>query len=384
MGPLEGIRVVEMAGLGAGPLCGMMLADLGASVLVIERPGHQSAEASAHVHEVDPLLRGKMRQPLDLKSPTHVELLREIIGRSQVLLESYRPGVMERLGLGPSVICNNHPSLVYARMTGWGQTGPWAHRAGHDPNYIGATGALFHSGRSAEAPMAPPTLLGDAAGGAALMTSGITSALIPAIRDGRGQVIDGAIAEGTNYLATYAQSFYQAGQLTDQRCSGWLDGGAPWNDTYRTHDEAYMVVAAIEPQFYACLLAQLKLADHPLFSDLDQWERSRWGEQRAVIAELFESHSRAFWETVFDDGDACVSSMLTYGEARTHPQFQARHAFFEQSGQWFPAPAPRFSDTSWEPADSVEGAAARDYLRVLGVPEAALKALQDYRVSGES
>jgi len=383
MGPLEGIRVVEMAGLGAGPLCGMMLADLGASVLVIERPGRPSAEASAHVKEVDPLLRGKMRLALDLKSPAHIELLCEVITRSQVLLESYRPGVMERLGLGPDVCCDSNPGLVYARMTGWGQTGPWAQRAGHDPNYIGATGALFHSGRAGESPMAPPTLLGDAAGGAALMTSGITSALVAAVRDGRGQVIDGAIAEGTSYLTTYAQSFYQAGQLTDQRGSGWLDGGAPWNDTYRTRDEAFMVVAAIEPKFYACLLALLELTDHPLFSDGDQWAVSSWAAQRAVIANLFESRPRTFWETLFSGSDACVSPVLTYSEARTHPQFQARNAYFEQSGQWFPTPAPRFSATSWDATEALEGAAVHDYLGKIGVPEALLQASQAEGGPGE-
>lgn len=382
MGPLKGIHVVEMAGLGAGPLCGMMLADLGASVLVIERPGPPSAEASAHVYEVDPLLRGKMRLALDLKNPTALELLGQVISRSHVLLESYRPGVMERLGLGPDVCCDNNPGLVYARMTGWGQTGPWAQRAGHDPNYVGATGALFHSGRSADPPMAPPTLLGDAAGGAALMIAGITSALVSAIRDGRGQVIDGAIAEGTNYLTTYAQSFYQAGQLTDQRGSGWLDGGAPWNDTYRTLDEAFMVVAAIEPKFYACLLGLLELTDHPLFSDGDQWVVTRWAEQKAVIGNRFESRSRAFWETVFRDSDACVSPMLTYGEARTHPQFQARRAYFEQSGQWFPTPAPRFSATAWEAPGPVHAAAVYEYLEKLGMPAASLEGLQS--ASGKS
>ena len=304
MGPLAGIRVVEMAGLGAGPMCGMMLADLGAEVLVVRRPGAQPPEAVLHVAEVDPLERGKVEIRLDIKAAGDRDLLLEVIERSDVLLESFRPGVMERLGLGPDNCAQRNPRLVYARLTGWGQDGPWAQAAGHDPNYAAATGVLFHSGRADSAPMAPPTLLADAAGGAALLTAAISSALVHAVRQGKGQVIDAAIAEGTSYLSTYAQSFYQAGHMTDIRESDWLDGAAPWNTVYETADGKFMAVAAVEPAFYRLLLQLLSLHDHPLFEDANQWLRDRWPAQQARLADIFGSRDRAHWTAVFAGKDA--------------------------------------------------------------------------------
>jgi len=366
MGPLTGIRVVEMAGLGAGPLCGMMLADQGARVISIERASGSGPESSLHVHEVDPLVRGKLRLPLDLKRNEDVRVVLEIIAHSQVLLESFRPGVMERLGLGPEECFDRNPALVYARLSGWGQSGPWARRAGHDPNYIAATGALYHSGQAPHPPVAPPTLLGD--GAAAVMLSGaIASALIPALQRGVGQVIDAAIAECASYLSTYAQSFYQAGHINDQRASGWLDGAAPWNSVYATRDHLFMAVAAVEPQFYRELLVGLGLLEHAAFADRKQWRTEQWPSQRQHIAERFAERNRDDWEAVFAPLDACVSSVMTYGEAASHPQFSARGAHFECRGQVFPQPAPRFSATPCVPGSEPTEQATSDYLAELGI-----------------
>ena len=209
MGPLKGVRVVEMAGLGAGPIAGMMLADWGAEVILVDKPGPPAAEARIHVKDVDPLNCNKRRLPLNVKEPAHLSLLKEVIGASDVLLESYRPGVMERLGLSPEECMKQHPALVYARLTGWGQTGPMALKAGHDPNYVAATGALYHTGDPSTPPVSPPTLLGDASA-AALLVAGISAALVTVSKTGEGQVIDASIAESANYLTTYAKSFYQA------------------------------------------------------------------------------------------------------------------------------------------------------------------------------
>ena len=366
MGPLAGIRVVEMAGLGAAPLCGMMLADQGARVISIERASGSGPESSLHVHEVDPLTRGKLRLPLDLKCSRDVSVLLDIIAQSHVLLESFRPGVMERLGLGPEECFPRNPALVYARLSGWGQSGPWAHRAGHDPNYIAATGALYHSGSSAHPPLAPPTLLGD--GAAAVMLSGaIASALIPALQRGTGQVIDAAIAECASYLSTYAQSFYQAGHITDQRASGWLDGAAPWNSVYATRDHLFMAVAAVEPQFYRELLVGLELLEHAAFADGNQWRTEQWPSQRQHIADRFAERDRGDWEAAFASLDACVSSVMTYGETASHPQFSARGAHFESRGQVFPQPAPRFSATPSVPGAEPTEQATQDYLAELGI-----------------
>lgn len=373
MGPLEGVRVVEMAGLGAGPLAGMMLADLGCGVILVDKPGPPSPEAVIHIKDVDPLNRNKQRLPLNLKNPAHVALLREIIGLSDVLLESYRPGVMERLDLGPEQCMAQHPALVYARLTGWGQTGPMAVKAGHDPNYVAATGALYHTGHPDSPPITPPTLLGDASA-AALLVAGISAALVTVSKTGEGQVIDASIAESANYLTTYAKSFYQSGHLSDARGASWLDGAAPWNSTYQTQDGQYMVVAAIEAKFYCVLIAALGLNADPLFADLDQWDYGRWPEQKDVMERRFGSESRAFWAQVFDGLDACVSPVLNYKESANHPQFIARDALWSSDGQIFPVPAPRFSVTPslTSPPELTDD--LHHYLKAMGVTDSALAA----------
>ena len=373
VGPLKGVRVVEMAGLGAGPITGMMLADWGAEVILVDKPGPPSAEARIHVKDVDPLNCSKRHLPLDVKAPAHLSLLREVIGASDVLLESYRPGVMERLGLAPEECMKQHPALVYARLTGWGQTGPMALKAGHDPNYVAATGALYHTGDPGTPPVSPPTLLGDASA-AALLVAGISAALVTVSKTGEGQVIDASIAESANYLTTYAKSFYQAGQMSDLRGARWLDGAAPWNATYATKAGGYMVVAAIEAKFYRSFISGLGLASDPLFADLQQWDQEKWPQQKSAVADRFVAESRAHWTEVFSDLDACVSPVLTYAESAQQAHLTVRGANRRIGDQVFPAPAPRFSQTPGigSRPDSTGDVAA--YLGSIGVSEASLDA----------
>ena len=350
MGPLAGIKVIEMAGIGPVPLCGMMMADMGAEVFLIERKSGASAESTLHVSKRDMMKRGRLSIALDLKDPAAIDLLIEMVGKADVLIEGFRPGVMERLGLGPDVCLERNPALVYGRLTGWGQEGPLAQVAGHDPNYISLTGALYHSGNAASPPQAPPTLLGDCAGGAAMMAWGISSALVYAQREGKGQVIDAAIVDGISYLASFARSFYQAGHIGDQRGSDWMDGAAPWNRSYACASGDYITVCSVEARFYSILLEKLSLDNHPLFSDRDQWDRTRWQQQEQHLESLFASQSRQYWCDLLEGTDACFAPVLNYGEVQDHPHNRARHSYREVEGQWYPQPAPRFSVTVPEPA----------------------------------
>ena len=376
MGPLKGVRVVEMAGLGAGPITGMMLADWGAEVILVDKPGPPSAEARIHVKDVDPLNCNKRRLALNVKEPAHLSLLKEVIGASDVLLESFRPGVMERLGLAPEECMKQHPALVYARLTGWGQTGPMALKAGHDPNYVAATGALYHTGDPGSPPVSPPTLLGDASA-AALLVAGIAAALVTVSKTGEGQVIDASIAESANYLTTYAKSFYQAGQMSDQRGARWLDGAAPWNATYATKDDGYMVVAAIEAKFYRSFISGLGLASDPLFADFQQWDQEKWPQQKAAVAKRFATESRAHWSKVFSDLDACVSPVLTYSESANQAHLAERAANRRIGDQVFPAPAPRFLQTPSSASRSELTDDPPTYLSSIGVSQASLDAWQE-------
>ena len=364
MGPLAGIKVIEMEGLGPVPLCGMMMADMGAEVYLIERESAASSESTLHVSKRDMMKRGKQAIALDLKDPAAIELLLQIVAKADVLLEGFRPGVMERLGLGPDVCLERNAALVYGRLTGWGQEGPLSQVAGHDPNYISLTGVLYHSGDSDSPPQAPPTLLGDCAGGAAMMAWGISSALIPALREGRGQVVDAAIVDGISYLATFARSFYQAGHINDQRGSQWMDGAAPWNRSYRCSDDGYITLCPVEARFYNILLEKLALTEEPLFEDKNQWDKHRWPQQIEHLQALFGSGSRQHWCDLLEGTDACFAPVLSYGEVHEHPHNKARSAYVQVDGQWQPAPAPRFSVTVPEP--EWEEVPARSMGEVLG------------------
>ena len=349
MGPLAGIKVIEMEGLGPVPLCGMMMADMGAEVYLIERKSAASSESTLHVSKRDMMKRGKQIIALDLKDPSAIELLLQIVVKADVLLEGFRPGVMERLGLGPDICLQRNPALVYGRLTGWGQDGPLSQVAGHDPNYISLTGVLYHSGDSDSPPQAPPTLLGDCAGGAAMMAWGISSALIPALRQGKGQVVDAAIIDGISYLATFARSFYQAGHINDERGSAWMDGAAPWNRSYRCSDDGYITLCPVEARFYNILLDKLGLTEQPLFADRNQWDKSRWPLQIEHLQLVFGNLPRQHWCDLLEGTDACFAPVLSYGEVHEHPHNMARDAYVEVDGQWQPAPAPRFSVTVPQP-----------------------------------
>ena len=350
MGPLQGIKVIEMAGIGPVPLCGMMMSDMGAEVCLVERKSGASAESSLHVSKRDMMKRGKHSLALDLKDPDDIATLLDLIAGADVLIEGFRPGVMERLGLGPEVCLEHNPRLVYGRLTGWGQEGPLSQVAGHDPNYISITGALYHSGDPDAAPQAPPTLMGDCAGGTAMMAWGISSALLHVERTGQGQVIDAAIVDGLSYLASFARSFYQAGHINDQRGSAWMDGAAPWNRSYACADGGYISLCPVEARFYGVLMEKLALVEHPLFADMNQWDKAKWPGQVAYLESLFVSQGRQHWCDLLEGSDACFAPVLTYGEVQDHPHNRARDSYVEVDGQWYPQPAPRFSATTPQPA----------------------------------
>ena len=375
MGPLAGIKVIEMAGIGPVPLCGMMLADMGAEVYLIERKTGASSESTLHVSKRDMMKRGKHSMSLDLKDPAAIRLLLEMMAKVDVLIEGFRPGVMERLGLGPDACLERNPALVYGRLTGWGQEGPLSQVAGHDPNYIALTGVLYHSGDPGSPPQAPPTLLGDCAGGAAMMAWGISSALIPAIREGKGQVVDAAIIDGISYLASFARSFYHAGHIGDQRGANWMDGAAPWNRTYRCAGEGYITLCAVEARFYAILLEKMDLLGNPLFADGNQWDKSRWPEQIDLLRTLFCSQPRSHWCDLLEGSDACFAPVLSYEEVQRHPHHVARDSYIEIDGEWHARPAPRFSETESNPAWQDKPALEQGkLLRSLGLSEEMISA----------
>ncbi|MFM1987145.1 MAG: hypothetical protein RJA99_102 [Pseudomonadota bacterium] len=342
MGPLHGVRVLEFEAIGPGPFCGMMLADLGADVLRVDRP----ADARAGLGRdrwYDLMHRGRRSVTLDLKSPEGVEAACRLADRADALVEGFRPGVMERLGLGPDVLLARNPRLVYGRMTGWGQDGPLAPRAGHDIDYIALTGALHAIGRAGEAPVPPLNLVGDFGGGGMLLAFGIACGLVEAQRSGRGQVVDAAMVDGASSLATMFHGMMAAGRWDGTaRGVNALDGGAPWYDTYETRDGRHVAVGAIEPQFYALLLKGLGLEGGSLPA---QHDRSGWPVLRARFAEVFRTRTRDEWAAVFEGVDACVAPVLDFTEARAHPHNVARGTFVEVAGLAQPAPAPRFSRT---------------------------------------
>ncbi|WP_207386807.1 CaiB/BaiF CoA-transferase family protein [Frankia sp. Cppng1_Ct_nod] len=340
-GPLAGLRVVELAGLGPGPHAAMLLADLGADVARVERPvgGLQIGQTGAPDH----LLRGRRSVAADLKDPAARETVLRLVERADVLIEGYRPGVAERLGIGPDECRARNPRLVYARMTGWGQDGPLAQRAGHDINYISITGVLHAIGRADGGPVPPLNLVGDFGGGSVFCVMGILAALWERERSGCGQVIDAAMVDGASVLAQMMWALRAMGAWSDERATNLLDGGAPFYDTYLCADGRHVAVGALEPQFYAALLVGLGLADS---DDLpDQNDRVGWPRLRARFTQVFASRTRDEWAAVFDGTDACVTPVLTFAEALTHPQLRARGTFVSVDGVVQPGPAPRFSRT---------------------------------------
>ncbi|GLZ12396.1 CoA transferase [Actinomadura sp. NBRC 104425] len=342
-GPLSGVRVIELAGIGPGPFAAMLLADLGADVVRVDRAS--SATRGTDPVPADFLGRGKRSIAVDLKNERGRDVVLRMVERSDVLIEGFRPGVTERLGIGPDACLARNPALVYGRMTGWGQEGPLARSAGHDIGYIAVTGALHAIGRAGGPPQVPMNLLGDFAGGSMYLVVGVLSALLEARASGRGQVVDAAIVDGTSHLSTFIHSFLAGGMWRDERGVNLLDTGAPWYDVYETADGEHVAVGALEPQFYAEFLERLGLADAGL---PDRGDPANWPELRERFAAAFKSRTRDEWAEIFLPGDGCVAPVLSLREAAEHPYNTAREVFVERGGHRQPAPAPRFSRTAPE------------------------------------
>jgi alpha-methylacyl-CoA racemase len=378
MGPLTGVRVIEIASLAPAPFGCMILADLGADVLRIDRAERSGSQAA---RPLDPLSRGRRSIGLNLKDGTAIDLLLQLIEDADVLVEGFRPGVAERLGFGPDVCVQRNPGLIFARMTGWGQHGPLAHTAGHDIDYIAISGALGMVGRAGESPVPPVNLIGDFGGGGMLLALGILAALVERAHSGLGQVIDAAMVDGSALLTSFVYGLRAAGGWQDLRGSNLLDGGAPFYDTYVTADGEYVAVGALEPQFYAALLHGLGLAEAGLPA---QHDRSGWPVLRRRFAEVFAERTRAQWEEVFAGTDGCVSPVLSLAEVPGHPHAIARNAFVTVGDVTQPAPAPRFSRT---PAGSPEpppspGADTDGVLAGLGVSAEQIADLRSRGVIG--
>jgi alpha-methylacyl-CoA racemase len=342
VGPLHGVRVVEFAGLGPGPFCGMLLADLGADVVRIDRPGGRDGLTGA-LGSTSLLDRGKRSIALDLKDAGDLDVVRALVRRSDVLLEGFRPGVMERLRLGPEEALTANPALVYGRMTGWGQTGRLAPTAGHDIGYIALTGALGASGRPDERPAPPLNLLGDFGGGGVFLALGALAALVHARATGEGQVVDAAIVDGTAVLTTMIHGMLDAGSWRDRRGVNLLDTGAPFYDVYRCADGRFLAVGALEERFYAALLDGLGLAGDESLPD--RTDPRQWPALRERFTEVFAARTRAEWWAVFEGTDACVAPVWSLLEATTDRHNVERGVFVEVDGQVQPGVAPRFSAT---------------------------------------
>jgi alpha-methylacyl-CoA racemase len=373
MGVLSGLRVVEIAGLGPAPFCGMLLADMGADVVLVERAGAAAGDPlalgrNAIVH------RGKRSLALDLKDPAAVEAVLRVVDGADALIEGMRPGVMERLGLGPQACHARNPRLVYGRMTGWGQDGPLAQAAGHDINYVALSGALWFAGAPGTPPTAPPTLVGDLGGGALYLALGVLAALLSARQSGVGQVIDAAIVDGSASLMNLLLSVHAAGRQPFERGTGLLDG-PHWYASYACADGAFVSVGALEPQFNALLFARLGLADDPDFRDA--YDPRRWPRLRERLAALFATQPRAHWVALLEGSDACFAPVLTPREALAHPHLAARAVYAERDGVLQAAPAPRFSVTPSGTPGAVPGRGehAAAILREAGLDDAAIARL---------
>lgn len=349
-GVLEGLTVIEFAGIGPGPFAAMMLADHGARVIRIERPGHAGRFGDAGNRDV--LNRNRERVEFDLKDAAAIAAIRDLVRGADALIEGFRPGVMERLGLGPDVLLADNPRLVYGRMTGWGQDGPMAPLAGHDINYIALSGALHTYGPAGGKPVFPVNAVGDFGGGGMMMAFGLMAAVFHAQRTGQGQVIDCAMVDGAAVLSAMTWSFYGNGQWRDARGVNLLDGGTHFYDTYETADGKWIALGAIEPQFYALLLERTGLSADPEFAR--QMDPAAWGPLKAKVAALIATRSRDEWAALLDGCDACFAPVLSLAEAPLHPHNAARGTFVEDEGMVMPAPAPRFSATP-APRPSLRG-----------------------------
>ncbi len=363
-GPLRGVRVVEIAGIGPGPHACMVLADLGADVIRVERPGGQMLTGGRG----DLLNRGRPSVALDLKNPEAARTVLDLVEGADVLVEGMRPGVAERLGIGPEDCHARNPRLVYGRMTGWGQTGRFAHVAGHDMNYISVAGALHGLGQDKDRPHFPTNLVGDFGGGSTYLVIGVLAALLEARTSGTGQVVDAAIVDGTAHLNAMGAAFLAGGNHREERAANLLDGGAPYYDVYETSDGKHMSVGALEPQFYDELVRLLGIADEVP----DRFDPANYPRLRSLIADAFATRTQAEWVEVFEGTDACVAGIIPLSEAMEHPHMVDREVFVEHEGIRQPRPAPRFSRTdgtlSHPPAEK-PGAHTREALEAWGITD---------------
>ena len=378
-GPLSGYRIIEIAGIGPGPFCAMLLADMGAEVIRVERAQSVRGPAPDTPHG-DVSLRGRRNIALDLKHPDGAATLLDLVERADALIEGFRPGVMERLGVGPEQCMARNPRLVYGRMTGWGQEGPYAQAAGHDINYISLAGALAHFARHGDAPVPPLNMVGDFGGGGMFLAFGVVCALLEATKSGQGQVVDTAMVDGTAVLMTMFWSM-KAGGIFDENTPGTnlLDTGAHFYDVFRCADGKYVSIGAIEPQFYAELLRLTGLSGDPEFGQ--QMDRTLWPHLKTRLRQVFETKTRAQWCEIMEHTDVCFAPVLTMSEAAEHPHNVARNTFVDVHGVRQPAPAPRFSRT----APTIEGAPAhpgqhsREILTDWGLPKDRIDTLLETR-----
>lgn len=367
-GPLTGLRIIEFAGIGPGPFCGMMLADHGADVIRIERPGQP------HLAR-DTLLRSRRSIALNLRSAEGIEIARKLCASADGIIEGFRPGVMERLGLGPDVLLGDNGKLVYGRMTGWGQTGPLAHTAGHDINYIAISGVLSTIGRKGEPPLPPVNYVGDFGGGAMMLAFGMLAALLSVKNGQPGQVVDCAMTEGSALLAAIVGSLERTGMWPGERGENLLDTGAPFYEVYACADGEFVAVGAIEPQFWAILKEKAEL-DDPVFDA--QMDMSAWPEMKEKLRSIFATRTRDEWCALLDGTDACFSPVLSRNEAQGHPHNVARQAYINVDGTQQPAPAPRYSSGAFEtPRPAVPaGADTESLLEGLGFSRDDIEALK--------
>ncbi|MEA3078586.1 MAG: alpha-methylacyl-CoA racemase [Actinomycetota bacterium] len=341
-GPLSGIKILEVAGIGPGPFAAMLLSDMGAEVLRIDRA--QSVRGGDPTQPpVDVLNRGRRSIGVDLKNADGVEAVLRLVESADALIEGFRPGVTERLGIGPDDCLARNPKLVYGRMTGWGQEGPMASAAGHDINYIALAGALHPIGRAGQPPLPPLNLVGDFGGGAMYLAFGVACALLEAQRSGQGQVVDAAMVDGAASLTAMFHGFRAMGMWTEERGTNLLDTGAHFYEVYETADGKYVSIGSIEPQFYAELLRLTGLADDPEFAG--QHNRAAWPALKVRLAEVFKTKTRDQWNSIMEGTDVCYAPVLSLGEAPAHPHMAARGTFVEVAGVTQPGPAPRFSRT---------------------------------------
>ena len=367
-GPLSGLKVVEFAGIGPGPFCGMLLSDLGADVVRIDRKGQGRASPA------DITARGRRSIGLDLKNPASIETCLKLMESADAVFEGFRPGVMERLGLGPDVALKRNPKLVYGRMTGWGQFGPYANAAGHDMNYIAITGALHAIGTN-DKPIPPLNLVGDFGGGALYLAFGLLAGVLNARQTGQGQVIDCAMSDGAASLMAMFYGFKASGMWKEERRANLLDGGAHFYDTYQCADGKWISIGSIEPQFYALLLAKTGIND-PAFAA--QMDRGSWNDLRGKLAHVIAQKTQAEWCEIMDATDVCFAPVLDLDAAPKHPHNVARQTFVELGGVVQPAPAPRFSATPGEiqgPPPAI-GAHDREALADWGFSAAAIDELK--------